>query len=291
MLIDTFNLQLGQYGERWKQNGRIYVHADLFMLRDFALHEQQFLIPSQPYLLREGRVVLVRKGEARYSFNLVEHCFRAGDLVVFSADTLVEKQGHSADFQFDAFNFPAPTSTNPEAPSYICLHLNEQTQPVVEQHFALIWQLVQETPTFPEDNVRLLTASLLEYVRIQNAEPSTSRPVNRRDELLRRFVSLVSRFAARERTVSFYANKLCLAPHYLSTLIKEVSGQTVMQWINQTCVKEIKVWLAYSDDSAAEIAHRLNFPCPASLTKFFKRETGLTPSGFRHKVQENHLTV
>ena len=41
-----------------------------------------------------------------------------------------------------------------------------------------------------------------------------------------------------------------------------------------------------SDETAAQIAERLRFPCPASLTKFFKRATGMTPGQYRaeHKV-------
>ncbi len=47
--------------------------------------------------------------------------------------------------------------------------------------------------------------------------------------------------------ISFYADKLCLTPHYLSTVIREVSGQTVMQWINKPLFFEAKVLLKHSD--------------------------------------------
>ena len=283
MLIDPFNLQLARHKERWAAGGRIYTSGDFFMLRGFSIRQQQFLLPSQPYLLREGRVVHVLKGSATYNFNLVEHLFQAGDLVVFSADTLVEKQGHSPDFEFDAFNFSAPQRAGEESPSYIRLHLNDTTRPVVSLHFQLIWQLLQSEPTFPAEGVRLLTASLLDFVRrhAPAATLQTSRATGRRDEQLRRFIDLVSRHADRERSVAFYADRLCIAPHYLCTLVKQASGRTVMQWINQTCVKAIKAWLTYSDDTAAQIADHLAFPHPASLTKFFKRETGLTPIEYR----------
>lgn len=288
MLIDPFNLQLAQHKERWTSGGCIYTNGDFFMLRGFSLRQRQFLIPMQPYLLREGRVVHVLKGSASYSFNLVEHLFEAGDLVVFSADTLVEKQGHSSDFEFDAFNFAAPQPLGEEMPSYTCLHLDSSTRPVVTLHFDLIWQLLQSETVFPAEGVRLLTSSLLDFVS-RHATPSTilsSRASARREELLRRFVNLVSHYADRERNVAFYADRLCLAPHYLSTLVKQVSGRTVMQWINQACIKSVKAWLAYSDDTAAQIADRLAFPHPASLTKFFKRETGLTPTEYRAQSRQ-----
>lgn len=287
MLIDIFNLQLARRRDRWHAFGDIFYHEPFFMLHHFGLHNSQFLLPSQPYLLREGRVVLVRRGEASYSFNLVEHRFRAGDLVVFNADTLVEKQGHTDDFEFDAFNFPAPPTDDVEGPSYLCLPLTETLRPIVDMHFDLLWALVNNAEEFPQKNVSLLTESLLQVVRSHAQAAPPVAPTNRNDALLNRFLMLVSRYASRERNIPFYASRLCLASHYLSALIRQISGRTVMQWINQTCVKEIKVWLAYSDDSVGEIAHRLNFPCAASLTKFFKRQTGLTPSLFRHQAQQS----
>ena len=57
-----------------------------------------------------------------------------------------------------------------------------------------------------------------------------------------------------------------------------------MEWINEVAVKEIKVWLAYSNETSAQIAYRLNFPSPSALSKFFKRETGMTPSEYRNNL-------
>lgn len=279
MLIDTIALELYSHTEQWKEQGFLFLNDDFFMLREFGFASREFLMPTQPYLLRDGRVVLVRKGSARYMFNLVEYEFVAGDLVVFFGDTLIEKQSLSSDFQLDAFSFH-PSSAKKENPSFVCLHLSEDTRIIIDQHIALMWTLAQQRP-FPNENVRMQIESLLQFVSRQQAKAATSKPVSRRDETLRRFISLVSRHASSERTIPFYADQLCIAPHYLSTLIKQMSGKTVMQWVNQTVVKEIKVWLAYSDETASQIADRLNFPHPSSLTKFFKRETGMTPTEYR----------
>ena len=280
MLIDTISLALFRHTDEWKEKGEIFLHEGFFMLRNFALQGRGFLVPSQPYLLQEGRVVLVTRGWASYVFNLVDVRFEAGDLVVFYGDTLVEKRGHSDDFQFDAFNFPFREDDGNGGQAYGCVHLDEQMRSVVDGHFDVMCRLLRES-VFPAESIGLLTDSLLRYVRGLHPAPCGGAPVSRRDDLLRRFVELVGRYASRERSIPFYADRLCVAPHYLSTLIKQLSGQTVMQWVNQVLVKEIKVWLAYSDETMAQIADRLNFPCPSSLTKFFKRETGITPSEYR----------
>ena len=283
MLRDTISLELFYNTDYWKEHGEIFLHDGFFMLRSFNILGREFLVPTQPYLLQEGRVVLVKQGYANYTLDLVDYHFEAGDLVVFYAETLIEKKSHSDDFQFDAFSFKAGRSEM-AGPSFTRLHLSQQTGPVVQAHFSLLWTLVHQQP-LPTESVRLITDSLLKYVALQESDDSL--PSSRRDDTLRRFLALVSRHAAKERNIPFYAERLCLAPHYLSTLIKQQSGRTPMQWINHTAVKEIKVWLAYSDETAAQIADRMEFPCPSSLSKFFKRETGMTPSEYR--LQKVHL--
>lgn len=281
MLVDAIALELSSHTEHWKENGQLVIHDHFFMLRDFSFSRKDFLRTTQPYRLQEGRVVIVKRGCADYSFNLVNHHFEAGDLVVFLANTLVEKHGHSADFEVDALSFDLDSPWLPDMErGLLRMKLSEQTRPVVMQHFSLLWEMAQHSP-FPAENVRLLLNSLLLYVGRCCQSVAVASPASRREELLRRFISLVSQHAAHERSIPFYAQQLCVAPHYLSTLVKQGTGRTVMQWINQVAVTEAKVWLAYSDETAAQIADRLNFPCPASLSKFFKRETGLTPGEYR----------
>jgi AraC-like DNA-binding protein len=281
MLTDIISLELFQNTEDWRQNGQLVLHEKFFMLRDFSLERKEFLQSTQPYRLQEGRVVIVKKGWADYAMNLVEHHFTEGDMVVFLAETLIEKRVSSKDFTIDAFAFDmhAPSLPSMNTDLFI-MHLNEQMKPVVTKHVELIWDIVQEE-SFQYNNVALLLNSLLTYVKNHEPLEQPQQTPTHSEDTLRRFMALVSQYAARERNIPFYADKMCLAPHYLSTLIRKISGKTVMQWINQTAVKEIKVWLAYSDETAAQIAYRLNFPCPASLSKFFKRETGMTPGEYR----------
>lgn len=81
-----------------------------------------------------------------------------------------------------------------------------------------------------------------------------------RKELFRRFIALVNQHSKHERSVNFYADKLCLTPHYLSSVIRETSGQTVMQWINQAVILEAKVLLKHSNLLVFQISDELNFP-------------------------------
>jgi len=104
---------------------------------------------------------------------------------------------------------------------------------------------------------------------------------NKAQKTLAQFQRLVQKHAASERNIGFYARRLQLTPHYLCALIKKTSGQTVMEWVNAEVISEAKDLLLSGELQTQEVARELNFPDHASFTKFFKRETGLTPQAFR----------
>ena len=157
MLRDTISLELFYNTDYWKEHGEIFLHDGFFMLRSFNIRNREFLMPTQPYLLQEGRVVLVKQGYANYTFDLVDYHFEAGDLVVFYTETLIEKKSHSDDFQFDAFSFKA-AHHQMAGHSFTCLHLNKQTEAIVNAHFSLLWALVHQQP-LPTKSVSLSSIS------------------------------------------------------------------------------------------------------------------------------------
>lgn len=67
----------------------------------------------------------------------------------------------------------------------------------------------------------------------------------------------------------------------MSTIIRQVSGKSAKQWIDDALVTRIKIELKHSDKTIAHIADDMNFPNPSFMIKFFKRMTGMTPASFR----------
>ena len=95
--------------------------------------------------------------------------------------------------------------------------------------------------------------------------------------------SITVGYARTERNIDFYADRLFLSPHYLSGLVRETSGKTVMDWINRSVILEAKVLLKHSNLLTYQIADELNFPNPSFFSKFFKRMTGMTPGEYRNE--------
>lgn len=100
--------------------------------------------------------------------------------------------------------------------------------------------------------------------------------------LFERFMSLVSEFHTSERGMAFYAQRLGMTPKYLSRLIKQVSGRSAPEWIDSFVIQEAKSMLKYTDESIKEIVYKLNFVNASVFYKFFKAQTGMTPSEYRN---------
>ena len=87
-----------------------------------------------------------------------------------------------------------------------------------------------------------------------------------------------------ERDVTFYADKQCLSARYFSSVIKEKSGSSALQWIIQNVITEAKYLLDNTDLSIKEIATKLNFPTQSFFGKYFKQYVGISPKEYRNKL-------
>ena len=81
--------------------------------------------------------------------------------------------------------------------------------------------------------------------------------------------------------MAFYASQFCITPRYLSQIVREVSGRTVVDYINQMLLMEASYLLQQTSFPIVQIADRLHFSEAASFTRFFTRMKGMTPREFR----------
>ncbi|MBO7523608.1 MAG: AraC family transcriptional regulator, partial [Bacteroidales bacterium] len=108
-----------------------------------------------------------------------------------------------------------------------------------------------------------------------------SYPQSKDDRYLYDFIKLLSAHCKTERSVGFYAKKLCITPKYLSSRLRMVSGMSAKEWIDNYLILEIKNLLKYSNMDVKEIAFALHFPNQSFFTQYFKRHTGMLPTEYR----------
>jgi AraC-like DNA-binding protein len=111
--------------------------------------------------------------------------------------------------------------------------------------------------------------------------PSTVTDKSRKEAITDDFFRLLFESFQKERQVTFFADKLCLTPKYLSMTIKEVTGHPASSWINEMVILETKRLLKATELTALQVSEELNFPNPSFFGRFFKQHTGMTPLQFR----------
>ena len=109
-------------------------------------------------------------------------------------------------------------------------------------------------------------------------------PFSAGSNVFRNFLSLLSSSYPKSRSVAYYADKLCLTPKYLSTVCKEVSGETASELINRYVVKDIEFLLKQRGKSVKEICNELEFPNLSFFGRYVKKHLGLSPKLYREQV-------
>lgn len=104
---------------------------------------------------------------------------------------------------------------------------------------------------------------------------------SRRANYVTDFMRLVQIHHFHERSLTFYADRLFISPKYLSRIIKEATGRSAADWIDQFVLLEAKNMLRFSNKNIQQVAYALNFTTQSSFGKFFKHLAGMSPSDYQ----------
>lgn len=258
----------------------IAIVNDFFgMARNVGPYRENFVRKGQPYRLPEGRILWVTEGSADIELTLEEYHFEKGDILLFAPETIMELKSCSDDYNMMGIMFKEniPVSEN------IILHASETDWNETLGLANVLWDIAHRMP-FRRETVDYLLSAIISDIQTLYHIKQESAPVQRvirKEQLFSRFKNLVNEHCSRHRTISFYADKLALTPHYLSTLIARISGHSVMYWVNRATLIQAKVLLKNKDMLVGEVADRLNFPSQSAFGTFFKRETGMTPGEYQ----------
>lgn len=102
------------------------------------------------------------------------------------------------------------------------------------------------------------------------------------EKLTAKFIHMLHTSNEKKQDVAEYAQKLNVSAAYLTRTLRKVTGRTGSGWISEVLTNEIKIRLHYPGKSIQEIAEELNFSDQASLSKFFRKNAGMSPLEYRN---------
>jgi hydroxymethylpyrimidine/phosphomethylpyrimidine kinase len=107
--------------------------------------------------------------------------------------------------------------------------------------------------------------------------------MGRSGELYNQFLDAVERFYYRYADVAFYSEQLNVSSPYLGQVTRRIVGRSPKIIIDERITSEIVSLLTTTAYPLKEIAHRLGFSSQAHLSRFFKKQKGISPLQYRQK--------
>lgn len=166
------------------------------------------------------------------------------------------------------------------------LHLSEREEKNITDIFIKIHEEYQHIDNNTQGIILPQIELLLNYSkRFYERQFITRKAVNH--DVLIRMEQLLNEYFEGEAlrsglpTVEFLSGKLNLSAHYLSDLLRSLTGQSAQQHIQERVILKAKEYLTSTNLSVAEIAYQLGFEYPQSFNKLFKRKTSFSPLEFR----------
>lgn len=143
---------------------------------------------------------------------------------------------------------------------------------------------IQKQPLY-EDFMRVLMLELFLETQLflvkKTEHTAEHQETNSAHFIIKNFEKLVEQHFIAKRLPGEYADLLFVTPNHLNALCKKVLGITAGEVIRNRIVLECKRLLVNVDVSISEIAYELNFKNSAYFSRFFKKNTGLSPDEFR----------
>ena len=241
-----------------------------------------------------GAIYLCHNGWGQIVIDLKEYEVTENSLLILLPNSIVRINGVSSDFKVSYFGFPKkmfddsciridPVFFQSIKKSPCCKLQPSDTESVTHL-------LQAATSVYKDKNNRCriqIAENLLQAIILDiydKCHQSLSQPLkggSRQEEVFNTFISLVHEYCKQQREVTFYANKLCISPKYLTGICQSSVNCSAKKIIDDLTILEIKVLLQSSEPTLQAISDLFNFPDQSYLGRFFKRNEGMSPTEYR----------
>lgn len=247
--------------------------------------------------------LFVLSGKAEFLINYTTHKVRERDIVMLSPAHLVTLTNLTDDFRAEVLFVSREFMESMDPVDIISVRtrygVKLYSQPVINFTLQEVEFMMQRLTLFKQVlnnlqhhyyNETVLSTLILFFLDLSNIIEQKHLQVGealpRREYITNMFMELLSANYRTQHSVAFYASKLNITSHYLTLVVKQVTGQTVCDFIYEMLYSRARALLQENKMSIQEIASYLHFSDQSSFGKFFHRHSGLSPKEYRLKQLE-----
>jgi AraC-like DNA-binding protein len=259
---------------------------------------KQFVLQFYCISLKKGIIGKVRYGQQYFDFDkglmtfvaagqvqsleapedaILDPDFGTGQALLFHPDFLFKHPLAALIRNFGFFSYSL----------HEALHLSEKEEQNIHTIFLKIEEELVHIDRHTQEIVLSQIDLLLNYSkRFYERQFITRKAVNhdlltKMENLLATYFDDLAPLKNELPTVEYLADQLHLSPHYLSDMLRSLTGQSAQQHIHEKLIEKAKQYLSATNLSVAEIAYQLGFEYAQSFNKLFKRKMNVSPLEFR----------
>lgn len=274
------------------------IGTDLLLIDEEKIAREGKLLDCEIFKVDATMALLYDKGTVDFKLNMKSYHIEAPAVLIVLYDQICQPMSYSEDLKCRAIVMSKEFSDSMFANYSSLMPLKNlvSDNPVIdtkdsENAFGMLFDLLLNIAKSPLTEFKLeaakhLTLSMFYGYSHQTYQYNETKLVNsRKKELYNLFLEKVEAYHKQEREVLFYADKLCVTPKYLSQILKEVSGHTGLEIIEEYTITTCKALLSSTTMSVQQISDEMNFPSQSVFGKYFKRLTGLSPKEYRNTIK------
>ena len=242
-------------------------------------------------------IVVCVRGEVSFTLHTSNYTLNANDFFISSASVLQFRSVADSEFYMLAFSPDFLMSANADV-RFIARMVSEFRTNVYKttlaereaQGVCRLFKSIQESYNtkrkgeYMELSLRHVYCAMIYRIADAILDSEVLPMVGVKDRSSEYFETLMRLLAENyreQRNVEFYADRMHISSKHLSRVIRNFTGKSVHQWIDEFVALEIKNMLRHSKLSIQQISHTLNFPNPSFMGQYFKRITGQTPGEYK----------
>ncbi|SDX23888.1 AraC-type DNA-binding protein [Lutibacter oricola] len=255
-----------------------------------------------PFKSPDYSILQIIKGTIKLRINLITKTLSKNETISISPKDVIQILEMSTALQFININFSTDfilknflSKTGVEAFDFFTVNNTPKLKLTKKEAetFQTLTRLLRrfnklESAIFKNEIVKNTFGTIMySYAELfKRNYPNLKVELTRQEELAVRFWNILEENVTTERTVQFYADALCITTGHLSKTLKQLTGKTASQLIDDSVIMEARILLESPQYTITQIAEKLNFSDQSFFGKYFKKHIGLSPSEYRKEKRK-----
>lgn len=148
----------------------------------------------------------------------------------------------------------------------------------IRDYFMQIEKLVKQHPFGFEEEIQCLVYIIfLSFQRMALMETNENVILDSKHQKIYEVIEYLSRNMDQITSLDSLCNSLYISKSYLCHIFKEVTGMSVIMFLNTIRIRRSKIYLLERKLSIAEVAQKVGFESAARFSHLFKRFEGVSP--------------